>query len=215
MLLDRRKVKLWQKIVFSLMAFLLAGSLVWGLFQGCGGSDEGASAMEQVDSEIEAQDAAVTAAPDDAAAWTRLGELYTERGNMQVEGSDGQLADWDEAITAYTHADGLLAEEKGKQAKQARLDVLRSLADVQLFLQDYQGATATYGIITQIKPKDAQAYFEMASIAINAGDHKTALLAFARFLELDPDSPDAPAVKEWIELNTPASGQEPAESPVE
>jgi predicted TPR repeat methyltransferase len=61
-----------------------------------------------------------------------------------------------------------------------------------------------YGEITGLRPKDAQSYFDMASVAINGGDTATALLAFTKFLELDPNSPDAPAVKDWIEQNAPS-----------
>ncbi len=46
-----------------------------------------------------------------------------------------------------------------------------------------------------MQPKDAQSYFDMASVAINAGDTNAALLAFTKFLELDPESPDAADVK--------------------
>lgn len=214
MLLDRRKVKFWQRIVFGGMAFLMAAFLVVGysgVIEGCSFRGEEESATEQIDKEITAQEAAVAAAPQDAQEWADLGELYVERGNMQPLGSDAQTSDWNKAAAAYTRADRLLAEEKGPEVKQQRLGVLTNLVDVQLFLQDYAGATSTYGVITGLTPKDAQAYFEMASVAINAGDTNTALLAFTQFLELDPDSPDAPAVEEWIEQNTPS----PSSSPIE
>lgn len=218
MLLDRRKVKLWQKIVFGFMAFLMAAFLVVGysgVIRGCDFGGAGASATQEVDADVKAQEAAVAATPDDAAAWAKLGELYTERGNMREQGSEAQVSDWDEAVGAYRRADRILAKEKGKEARRTRLEVLKSLVDVQLFLQDYQGATETYGVITELRPKDAQAHFEMASVAISAGDSNTALLAFSRFLELDPESPDAPAVREWIEQNTPGSTPKPSGSPAE
>jgi len=213
-LLDRRKVKFWQKIVFGSMAFLMAAFLVVGysgVLEGCSFRGEEESATETINKEITAQETAVAAAPEDAQAWTALGELYVERGNMQPIGSDAQTSDWNEAAAAYTRADTLLAKEKGQEARQQRLGVLTNLVDVHLFLEDYAGATSTYGVITGLTPKDPQAYFEMASVAINAGDTSTALLAFSRFLELDPDSPDAPAVKEWIEQNTPSSSSSPSE----
>lgn len=204
MLLDRRKVKFWQKIVFSFMAVLMVVFIMGYAGFSWLGCDEQTSASDELAQEITAQEAAVAAAPEDAQAWAELGQLYVERGNLQPLGSDAQASDWNKAAAAYTKADALLKEEKGAEVKQTRLDVLSKLVDVQLFLQDYAGATSTYGIITGLTPKDPQAYFEMASVAINAGDTSTALLAFNRFLELDPDSPDAPAVKEWIEQNSPS-----------
>jgi tetratricopeptide (TPR) repeat protein len=214
MLLDRRRVKFWQRIVFGFMAFLMAAFLVVGysgVLEGCSFGGEQVSATDVINKEIAAQEAAVAAAPKDAQEWAQLGELYVERGNMQPLGSAAQTTDWDKAAAAYTRADRLLAKEKGQDVKQQRLDVLTKLVDVQLFLEDYAGATSTYGVITGLTPKDAQTFFEMASVAVNAGDTGTALLAFGRFLELDPDSPDAPAVEEWIEQNSPSSSPSPTE----
>ena len=91
--------------------------------------------------------------------------------------------------------------------------MLGRLVDIQLFLQDYQAATGVYGKITELRPKDAQAFFDMATVAINAGDTNTALLAFTKYLELDPQSPDAPQVKAWIEQNSPKSTPTPSPSP--
>jgi tetratricopeptide (TPR) repeat protein len=207
-LLDRRKVKFWQRIVFGAMAFLMAAFLVVGysgVLEGCSFRGEEESATDAINKQIAAQEAAAAAAPEDAQELVQLGELYVERANLQVLGSSTQKADWEKAAAAYTRADKLLAKQKGQDIKQERLSVLTKLVDVRLFLEDYAGATSTYGVITGLTPKDAQAYFEMASVAINAGDTSTALLAFSRFLELDPDSPDAPAVKEWIEQNSSSS----------
>jgi cytochrome c-type biogenesis protein CcmH/NrfG len=210
-LLDRRKVKFWQRIVFSFMALLMVVFIMGYAGFSWLGCDEQTSANDTLAEEITAQEAAVAASPQDAQEWTALGQLYVERGNVQPLGSDAQRSDWNRAAAAYTRAHRLLAEEEGPEAKQQRLGVLANLVDVQLFLEDYAGATSTYGIITGLTPKDAQAYFEMASVAINAGDTNTALLAFTRFLELDPDSPDAPAVEEWIEQNSPSSSSSPTE----
>ncbi len=211
MLLDRRKVKFWQKIVFSFMAVLMVVFIMGYAGFSWLGCDEQQSATEQIDQEVVAQEAAVAAAPEDAQEWVALGQLYVERGNLHPPESDAQRSDLNKAAAAYTRADDLLKKEEGQEVKQERLDVLKNLVDVQLFLQDYAGATSTYGIITGLTPEDSQAYFEMASVAINAGDTSTALLAFNRFLELDPDSPDAPAVEEWIEQNTPSTSSSPSD----
>jgi hypothetical protein len=50
-------------------------------------------------------------------------------------------------------------------------------------------------------------------VAISAGDTTTALLAFNKFLELDPTSPEADQVKQWIEDNAPKSTPTPSPSP--
>jgi tetratricopeptide (TPR) repeat protein len=206
-LLDRRKVKFWQKIVFGAMAVLMAAFLIFGysgVLNGCDFLNAQESAGETLDEQLATHLAAVEVDPKDVDAWTSLAETYVLRANQQAQGSDAQTADWREAAVAYKRAGKLLAKQKGAAAKEQRLEVLDRLVDVHLFLQDYQAATSVYGEITALRPKDPQAYFEMASVAINAGDTNTALLAFTKFLELDPESPDAPAVKDWIEQNAPS-----------
>jgi len=207
-LLDRRKVKFWQRIVFGGMAFLMAAFLIVGYSGVLNGCTLFNSAQEdvtqQLDRKIATDEAAVKADPKDAAAWASLGDSYLDRANTQPQGSEAQQADWRKAAAAYARADKLLAKQKGQAVKQQRLDILEKLASAHLFLEDYQSATSVYGEITWLRPKDAQSYFDMASVAINAGDTDTALLAFTKFLELDPESPDAPAVKDWIEQNAPS-----------
>lgn len=212
MLLDRRRVKFWQKIVFGAMAVLMASFLIFGysgVLNGCDFAGSQSSATDQLDQQIAKYAAAVKTDRKDVAAWTSLAENYVLRANQQPQGSDAQTADWRQAVIAYGRADKLLAKQKGAAAKQQRLDTLEQLVGVHLYLQDYQSAVTAYGEITGLRPKDAQSFFDMATVAINAGDTNTALLAFTRFLELDPTSPDAPAVKDWMQQNAPSPSPSP------
>ena len=216
MLLDRHKVKFWQKIVFGFMAFLMAAFLVVGysgVLNGCTWFNSAESAIADLDQQIAKYQAAVKADPQDATAWDNLGQQFEYRANQEQQGSAVQRAWWAKAADAYAKADEILAQQKGKAAKEQRLAVLGRMVDIQLFLQDYQAATSLYGEITELTPKDAQAFFDMATVAINGGDTITALLAFTRYLELDPQSPDAPQVKAWIEQNSPNSTPTPSPSP--
>jgi len=201
-LLDRQRVKFWQKWVFAFMALIMAGFLVMIPLSnnlGCGGAT---SATGQLDKEIARYQAAVKADPKDVASWRSLAENYMLRANVQPQGSAAQEADWRTAAQHYKRAVKLLSKQKGAAAKQLRLDTLQQLVSVYLFLQDPQLATSVYGQITALKPKDAQSFFDMATVAISAGDTNTALLAFTTFLKLDPNSPDAPSVREWIVANS-------------
>ena len=216
MLLNRSRVKFWQRIVFGGMAVLMAGFLIFGysgVLNGCDFLHSATSATKTLDQAIATQQAAVAADSKNVDAWRSLGEQYTLRANQQAANSDAQTSDWREAAKAYERADKLLAKTKGATAKQLRLDTLDQLVNVYLFLQYYQLATSTYGQITALRPKDAQSFFDMATVAINAGDTNTALLAFTKFLELDPTSADAPAVKDWIAKNAPSSSPTPTPSP--
>ena len=216
MLLNRSRVKFWQRIVFGGMAVLMAGFLIFGysgVLNGCDFLHSATSATKSLDQEIAAQQAAVQADPQSVDAWRSLAEQYVLRANQQPAGSAAQTSDWQQGAKAYVRANKLLAKKKGATAKQARLAILKELANVYLFQKDYQQATGVYGQITGLQPKDAQSYFDMATVAISAGDTNTALLAFTKFLELDPTSTDAPAVKDWIKQNSPSSSPTPTPSP--
>jgi tetratricopeptide (TPR) repeat protein len=214
-LLDRRKVKFWQKIVFGFMAFLMAAFLVVGysgVLNGCDFLNATSSAVDELQKTITQYQAAVATNPQDAASWIKLGDNYVLMANQQ-EDKNAQQGYWQKAVVAYKKADAILAEQKGSAVKKQRLEVLQSLVSTYLYLNDYSSATAVYGDITSLTPKDAQSYFDMATVAINAGDTNTALLAFTKYLELDPTSADAAQVKAWIKQNTPKSTSTPSPSP--
>ena len=214
MLLDRQRVKFWQKWVFAIMAIIMGGFLVMIPLSnnvGCGGGGT-TSAIEQIDKEIAKYQAAVKADPKNVEAWRSLAENYALRANLQTQGSAAQKADWRTAAQNYERAVKLLGKQKGAAAKQLRIDTLQQLVSVYLFLQDPQQATSVYGQITALTPKDAQAFYEMATMAIQAGDTTTAMLAFTRFLKLDPTSPDAQSVKDWIAANSGAATPTPEPS---
>lgn len=216
MLLDRKRVKYWQKWVFGFMALIMAAFLVMipvSSYTGCGGSSV-SSAMEQINTELTKFKTQTAADPTDVDAWLGLAENYSLRANQRPEGSDAQKADWLLSIEAYKKADALLEDQKGAVMKQKRLDTLEQLAGVYLNMQDYAGAVGVYQDITGLRPKDPQGFFDLATIAINAGDKNTAMLAFTRFLDLDPTSPDAPAVKDWLTQATAKPTPSPSSSTV-
>jgi len=215
-LLDRQRVKFWQKWVFAIMAIIMGGFLIMIPLSnnvGCGGGGT-TSAIEQIDKEIAKYQAAVKADPKNVEARRSLAENYALRANLQTQGSTAQKADWRTAAQNYERAVKLLGKQKGAAAKQLRIDTLQQLVSVYLFLQDPQQATSVYGQITALKPKDAQSFFDMATVAISAGDTSTALLAFTTFLKLDPTSPDAPSIRDWIAANsgTPTPTPSPSSS---
>jgi len=213
-LLDRKRVKFWQKWVFGFMAVIMAAFLIMipiNRSLGCGGSTT--SAMEQIDTEITKYKAQTTAVPTNEDAWISLAENYVLRANQQAEGSAAQKTDWLLAADAYNTAIKLLKKKKGDTvARQKRLDTLEQLASVYLLMKDYASAVGVYQLLTGMRPDDPQAYFDLGTVAINAGDKNTALLAFSRFLELDPQSPDAAAVQGWIDSATASPSPSPSAS---
>lgn len=212
MLLDRQRVKFWQKWVFAFMALIMAGFLVMIPLSnnlGCGGTT---SATKQLDTGIAKYQAAVKADPKNVDSWRSLAENYVLRANTQTPTSAAEQADLRSAAQYYERAAKLLSKQKGAAAKQLRLDTLQQLVSVYIPLKDFQSATSVYGQITALTPKDAQSFFYMATVAISAGDTNTALLAFTTFLKLDPNSPDAPSVREWIVANSSKTTPTPTPS---
>ena len=204
MLLDRKRVKFWQRWVFLIMAILMGGWLVSipiGRAAGCGGTTT--SAAQDLDGEIAALQTKAAADPKNAELWGQLGQDLLSRSNLQEQGSSAQTADLQAGAAAYAKYVKLLAKKKGAEAKRQRIAALELLATTYLQQQDYQQALNIYGQLTDLKPKNERYFFDMGSIAVNAGDTNTALLAFKRFLELAPDSPEAGTVKQWVQDNTP------------
>jgi cytochrome c-type biogenesis protein CcmH/NrfG len=204
-LLDRKKVRFWQKIVFSFMAVLMAGFLVFGysgVLSSCQESGGALSPTKRLDDEIASLRTSLDARPDDAQLWRRLGEAYLTRSANRAE-SQGREDDLRAAAAAFERRAELLGEEGGAEARRARRDALETLASVYLQLDDAQATLDVYGQLTSLAPKRAEYFYDMGTIALSAGDTDRALLAFNRYLELDPDSPDAESVRTWVEENTP------------
>jgi len=205
-LLDRKRVKFWQKWVFLFMAIVMAGFLIMIPItqgKGCGGATS--SVTKQLDADVTRFKAQVAADPTNVTAWIALGDAYQSRANAQTPKSAAQNNDFAAAVVAYGKATALLEKQKGAAVKQQLLDTYQKMVSVDLALKDYQAAAATYGQITMLTPKDATAFFDWASVATQAGDTNTALLAFTRYLQLAPNAPDAAQVRAWIKANTPAT----------
>jgi tetratricopeptide (TPR) repeat protein len=216
-LLDRQRVKFWQKWVFGFMAVIMAGFLVMiplSNNMGCGGAT---TATQQLDKDIAKYQAAVKADPKNVESLRVLAQSYALRANAQQPGSAAEQADLRAAAQYYERAAKLLSKQKGAAAKQLRLDTLQQLVTAYISLKDLQAATGVYGRITALTPNDATAFAEMATVAMNGGDVATALLAWSRYLKLDPKAPDAQAVKDWIAANsgvaTPTPTPKPSSSP--
>ena len=193
-LLDRKRVKFWQKWVFCFMAVLMAAFLVMipvNRSLGCGG--EHASAVEQIDAEIsQLQGAAAPTPPLDA--WLDLAEATCSAPTSRPRGRrrNSRTGSWPPRRIGKRPL--LPQGRRPRVAKQKRLDTLEQLATVYLNMQDYQSATACTSRSPACGPRTP-----VVLRPGHAGDQRrrrdTAMLAFTRFLELGPTSPDAPAVQ--------------------
>ncbi len=127
MLLDRKKVKFWQRIVFGAMAVLMAGFLVFGYsgaLSSCQRSGGMFSSTKDLDEEISILEQRLQVDETDTDAWGELGVALMSRGSAQAEESARQ-EDWRRAIVAYERQVSLLEEEKGVEARRAREKTLK------------------------------------------------------------------------------------------
>jgi tetratricopeptide (TPR) repeat protein len=206
-LLDRRRVKFWQKWVFLIMAILMAAWLVSipvGRMVGCGTTNKVVSTL---DDEIASLRAKIAADPTDKDARLALAEALRKKANQQAPDSQDQKDSLMQSAAAYEAYIKLLAKTKGtkaekKEAERLQIAALEDLVAVYRLLNDFDAITRIYGELTDLRPNDAQYFYDMGRVAITAGDTNTALLAFARYLELKPDSEEAAAIKEWMQQNS-------------
>ena len=64
--------------------------------------------------------------------------------------------------------------------------------------QSYTSALRVYQRLATLQPRDANVQILLADAALNAGDTRTALGAYRRFVQLAPDDPLAPRIREEI-----------------
>jgi tetratricopeptide (TPR) repeat protein len=208
-LLDRRRVKFWQKWVFGIMALLMAGFLVMipiSKASGCGGTSTSA-ATTALQKDITRLTTAVQQQPTNVQDWSDLGDAYVSSvaasSSQNSSLTAAQRAQLAKATVAYHTGAALLAKQKGAAAKAQRASLLTNLAAVYDQLGQYQQETTVYGELTGMQPKNATYFFDMGNAAYKAGDTTNALLAFQRFVALAPNDPSTPQVKAFMKQIAP------------
>jgi tetratricopeptide (TPR) repeat protein len=69
----------------------------------------------------------------------------------------------------------------------------------------YEQAKLNYVALAALDPQDASVQLQLADAALNAGDTASGIAAYERFLELAPDDPIAPSVREELKRLQAAS----------
>lgn len=142
--------------------------------------------------------------PKDDAALSELAGLYlTRAGRLRNEAQQAQL----NAQLAAPGTDLLppattpLGRELGDLAvsnallSQAQKELNDKLTTME---QAYRQAQQAYERIVVLRPDDAAAQLDLGNAAVSAGDTTVALAAYRRYLELAPDDPQAPLVRQQI-----------------
>jgi tetratricopeptide (TPR) repeat protein len=211
MLLDRKRIKFWQRWVFAIMAVLMFIFLIFGytgVFNGC---SSGAGQTQSVADQIEKLKAQLAASPGTDRTLRLLGEAYIGAAQQQQSGSQNWTNNMATAADYLEQYDARLAEKSGLEAKAARVDNLQQLAAIYSQLQEYEKLMKAYARLTELQPDNADNFVFYGIAASNAGNDHVALISLGRYLELAPDGQYADQVKARIkELMKTAS---PTSSP--
>ena len=196
MLLDRKRINKWSKrvalalaIVFGL-SFVLLGvgsgtGMNWSeLWSSVGGGSNSASSSAPAD-KIKAYQVQLDADPNNYDALVGIATQYQLLQQLQ------------DAATYYERAIKIKADQKDIYVKLGGIYMDPSVAD-------NQSAIRVLNQLTTLDPANAQAFLQLGIAHRNVGNTNAAILAWNKYLTLDPNSDMAKTVKAQIEQLTSA-----------
>ena len=199
MLLNRQRVKFWQRIIFGFMAVLMAGFLIFGysgVIQSCNGTNSLNSGNSTLDKQVKAAVATLAKTPNDPTALLGAAQGYQAAGNVQSGlPSVKQSNDLTKALSYYDRYIKLPNAALGTAAVGLRVQALQSEAQIYSELVDYKSAVATYKKMLKLQPHNTLLYLQLGSNAAAAGDTAEAITAYQTYLKLEPHSQYAAKVK--------------------
>jgi len=135
---------------------------------------------------------------------SRADGLRTQAAAAQEEASTA-LAGTAFAPPGSTQLGQALGQDPITEAVQTRVN--ERLNDVYTRMQtEYRLALSVYADIASLRPRDSTIQLELAQAAEAANDTQSAIAAYEKFLQLAPDDPNAPAIRDRIkQLRSPAT----------
>jgi tetratricopeptide (TPR) repeat protein len=205
MLLNRKRVKFWQKIIFGFMAVLMAGFLIFGysgVASSCNGAKTISSGSSAIDKQVKAAVATLAKDPTDTTALLSAAQGYQAAGMPQTTSdqtvaapTSSQTNDLTRALTYYDRYIKLPDSKLGATAAGQRFNALKNEAIIYNAMIDYNGAVGAVKRMLKLQPKNYDLYLTIASNEIQAGDTAAAITAYTTYLKLDPHSQYAARVK--------------------
>ncbi len=210
MLLNRQRVKFWQKIIFGFMAVLMGGFLIFGysgVASSCGTKAANTNSTSGIDKQIKAATATLAKSPKDPVALLSAAQAYQTRGSVQTGVPDqAQTNDLTTSLSYYSRYIALPDSALGSAAAGLRINAYKSQAQIYTELVDYKSALAVYHKLLKLQPSDSTPYLGIASTDVLSNDTAGAIAAFTAFLKHDPNSQYASQVKtELAQLKAAAS----------
>lgn len=196
MLLDRKKINKWAKVMAAILAVVFGLSFValgvgsgvnlnWSdLWNSIGKKTQsGPNTPEQ---NIKVYAATLQTDPSNEVALLGMATAYRQLQQPVKQ------AEYLEKLAAVKPTDASI---------QLQLAAIYMSAEA----RDYQAAVRVLNKATTLDPANADAFLQLGSALRGAGDTKAAILAWNRYLELAPDGTMAATVKEQLVLLTPAT----------
>jgi tetratricopeptide (TPR) repeat protein len=145
--------------------------------------------------------------PKDVSAWNELGGLQLTQAQdylnqYQAANQAAQLA----APSSSFLPTGKLGQAIGtNQIEQsAASDANSAVQDLQSRTQlAYTNAVGSYQKVTKLQPGNADGWFQLAQIAQQSGDVKTAVAGYKRYLKLNPNSTNATQIRALLKQLSP------------
>jgi tetratricopeptide (TPR) repeat protein len=145
----------------------------------------------------------------DAAVWNELAGLQMTQAqnyltSYQSAYQSRQLAAPSQSFLPTGKLGTALGQNKVEQTAASRIDT--QLTDLQQRTQlAYNNALSSYDQVTQLTPKDSNAWFQLAQAAQQAGDTAKAVKGYKRYLTLNPDSSSKAQIQQLIQQLSPAT----------
>jgi tetratricopeptide (TPR) repeat protein len=144
----------------------------------------------------------------DVDAWNELAGLQMTQAQdyltqYQAAYQNRQLAAPSQSFLPTGKLGTALGQNKAEQTAAQRIDT--ELTDLQQKTQlAYNNAVSSYDQVTQITPKDSNAWFQLAQAAQQSGDTAQAVKGYKRYLALNPDSSSKAQIQQLIQQLQPA-----------
>ncbi len=145
----------------------------------------------------------------DAAVWNELAGLQMTQAqdyltSYQAAYLSRQLAAPSQSFLPIGKLGTALGQNKVEQTAASRIDT--QLTDLQQRTQlAYNNALTSYDQVTQLTPKDSNAWFQLAQAAQQAGDTAKAVKGYKRYLALNPDSSSKAQIQQLIQQLSPTT----------
>jgi tetratricopeptide (TPR) repeat protein len=145
--------------------------------------------------------------PKDASAWGELGGLQMAQAQTyltqyQTAYQNRQLASPSTGLLPTGKLGTALGTNKAEEVQASRIDTQVTNLQQQTQLA-YNNAVSSYDQVTQLTPKDSNAWFQLAQAAQQAGNYTTAVKGYKRYLALNPSTSNKAQIEQLIKQLSP------------